>query len=107
MHKYYTFRIWGEDYKIWLEKNTYKWGGKDNLAVQAFLENEEPFATITVNLPEEELTDPTTCAFIDINNLKEVEDFLVENAIATPTGNLGFSGFCVYPEYRFNLENLE
>lgn len=106
MHKYYTFKIWGEEYKIWLEKNTYKWGGRNNLAIQAFLEGGEPFAMITTNLPEEQLTNPDTCAYIDVNNLKGIEDFLIENAIAVPTNNIGFSGYCIYPEYKFNLENL-
>lgn len=75
----------------------------DNLAV--VLENKDFQEDLTVNLVDY----PTNkdCAFIDTNNVKWAEKFLQENKIAQPTGRYGMSGFCTYPEYRFDLSKLK
>lgn len=65
-----------------------------------------PYCDITVNLPDERLTDET-CAFIDTNNAPFLPSFLEENGLAKPTGMHGFSGWCAYPEYRFDMEAIE
>lgn len=65
----------------------------------------EPYCDITVNLPNESLSGED-CAFVDTNNAPFLPDFLEENGLAEPTGMLGFSGFCVYPEYRFNMAEI-
>lgn len=65
----------------------------------------EPFCDVTVNLPREMLTGKN-CAFVDTNNAPFLPRFLVENGLAEPTGNFGFSGYCAYPEYRFNMEEI-
>ena len=89
-------------YNVYLEKATY--ANNKRLAVQAFVVEEdgwaEPYATITVNLPDEKLTDDK-CAFVDGNNVPFIEEWLEENGIAEPTGQVGFSGFCIYSEMRF------
>lgn len=89
-------------HEIYLEKNQYS--SNKRLAVQAYEIDEygwvEPYATITVNLPNEKLTDDK-CAFVDGNNVPFVDEWLEENGIAEPTGRFGFSGFCVYAEMRF------
>lgn len=75
----------------------------DNLAV--VLKNKEFEDVLTVNLAES----PTDrqCAFIDTNNVKYAEKFLQENQIAKPTGRYAMSGFCTYPEYRFDMSKLK
>ena len=75
----------------------------DNLAV--VLENKEFEDVLTVNLAES----PTDnqCAFIDTNNVKYAEKFLQDNKIAQPTGRYAMSGFCTYPEYRFDMSKLK
>lgn len=65
----------------------------------------EPWADISVNLPHEALTD-MNCAFIDVNNAGTLPSFLVENGLAKPTGRFGYSGYCAYPEFRFDLDKL-
>ena len=69
------------------------------------LENKEFEDVLTVNLAES----PTDrqCAFIDTNNVKYAEKFLQENKIAQPTGRYAISGFCTYPEYRFDMTKLK
>lgn len=65
----------------------------------------EPWGDLTVNLGVPMEPD---CAFIDTNNCGDgVIDWLIENNIAIPTGDWGRSGFCIYPEVRFNKEFLD
>lgn len=65
----------------------------------------EPYCDITVNLPDEELSGED-CAFVDVNNASFLPDFLEANGLAEPTGLYGFSGWCAYPEYRFNMAEV-
>ena len=65
----------------------------------------EPYCDITVNIPEEKLSGES-CAFVDTNNAPFITEFLEKHNLAEPTGRLGFSGFCVYPEYKFNTEEI-
>lgn len=63
----------------------------------------EPWSTLTVNLSELCEKD---CAFIDTNNNgKEILIWIKKHKLAVPTGRQLPSGFCTYPEYRFQ-ENL-
>ncbi|GFI31018.1 hypothetical protein IMSAGC013_02412 [Lachnospiraceae bacterium] len=63
----------------------------------------EPYCDITVNL----LTSvPPYCAFVDTNNMPELEDFLVKNGIAEFTGLMQQSGYCIYPLYLFDAEKM-
>lgn len=75
----------------------------DNLAV--IVENDYGIECITVNLRNNPAYD--NCAFIDTNNHKWAEKFLQENQIAQPTGRFAISGFCSYPEYRFDMSKLK
>jgi hypothetical protein len=63
----------------------------------------EPYGDVTVNLLS---SMPPYCAFVDTNNMPELEDFLVKNGIAEFTGLAQTSGFCSYPLYQFNVEKM-
>lgn len=63
----------------------------------------EPYGNVTVNLLK---SVPAYCAFVDTNNMPELEDFLVKNRIAEFTGIEQQSGFCSFPLYLFDLEKL-
>ena len=84
--------------KVTLIVSTY--ASYNNLYVGLISEG-EPYADITVNL--EHLTDPCT-AFVDTNNLPNIEKFLTDNHIAEYLGTIQTSGYCAYPLYRFNPE---
>lgn len=104
-HKYYKFKFFGEDHYIRLVARNYSYNNR--LAVQAYEEDEAPFAILTVNIPDEDLSDDVACtAFVDTNNIEGIEQFLIWNGIAEPTGRCVCSGFCTYPEFIFNLEML-
>lgn len=69
-------------------------------------EEESPFATLTVNLPE--YTDlAENEQYVDINNCPWAADFIKENKLGEPVGSIALSGFCTYPLYAFDLSKLE
>ena len=41
-------------------------------------------------------------AYVDTNNIPEIDRWLVENGIAEDTGVRTVSGFCTYPLLQFN-----
>ena len=63
----------------------------------------EPYCDVTVNLLS---SVPPYCAFVDTNNMPELEDFLVKNKIAEFTGIEQRSGYCSYPLYLFDAEKM-
>lgn len=87
---------------------TYVFSG--NLAM--YLEQDGSMVNVvTVNIDDEldieQLTNEQ-CAFIDINNMGEdICVWLEENEFGKFTGNVGFSGFCVYPEFEFDKQVIE
>lgn len=94
-----------ETLKMELQVGSYVYG--DNLAVQMIRWEDgesEPWADLTVNLDGVRAKDH---AFIDTNGLgEEIQSWIKKTGIAEPTGNFQRSGFCVYPEYRFNEARL-
>ena len=105
--KVYDYNAYGNNYKAFLEKGNYTSNG--TLAIQMYVEEEGfamPWAMLTVNLTDKGATKDK--AYIDTNNLGiEILEWLEVNGIATNTGKIGFSGFCVYPLYQFNKEVLD
>jgi hypothetical protein len=81
----------------------------DNGSLAVFLKTNknEDYAVITVNIELSGYIGDEACAYIDTNNCPWVEKFLIKNNIANPTGEIGCSGFCGYPLYRFDLTKLE
>lgn len=97
---------YGADRPMTFELNRYR--ENDNLYV-GLVTNEdgypEPWSDLTVNLS---VKCEENCAFVDVNNNGEgVIRWLVENNLGTPTGAIEFSGWCVYPEFKFNMDELK
>jgi hypothetical protein len=93
---------WGIKNRITFEVHKYAYG--NGLAIVMNCED-GPYATLTVNLEDE----PTSGdrAFVDVNNLSpEILTWIKKNNLGLPTGRQGFSGYCIYPEYEFNLEEI-
>lgn len=77
-----------------------------SLALQFKMLDDTPYATVTVNLVDE--TPDEDCAFLDVNNLGDnIAVWLFANGFGKLTGKVGFSGFCIYPEFKFNREMIE
>ena len=99
LHKY------GENHPMTFDLDRYADNG--NLYVGLVTHEEgypAPWSNLTVNLGTR---CKENCAFIDINNNgNEIMEWLMQNGLAVPTGEMKYSGFCVYPEVKFNMEKL-
>lgn len=84
--------------------SSYEYGG--GLAIIMWCDD-GPYATLTVNLEDEKTSGPN-CQFVDTNNLGylDIMNWIVDNNLGEETGHVGFSGYCMYPEVRFNLEEI-
>lgn len=67
---------------------------------------EEPFAPLTVNIPDEAVSG-ANCNFVDTNNLPYICTFIEENNLGKSTGRFASSGYCTYPEYQFNIDEIK
>ena len=90
-----------KEYDVTVNKTSYYNG---NLAITLDCYDEEfgcyvPYGNLTVNLDRRLPAD--NLAYVDTNNMPNAEQFIMENNLGEPTGDLGFSGFCCYPLYKF------
>ena len=72
----------------------------DRLSVVLMDEMNCMYAVISKNLVDAEVFNEY-CAFVDTNNLPDIESWLQRNNLAKPTYRWADSGFCRYPEYNF------
>lgn len=109
MSKTFTYKTPYGDTKVILQKRRYNNG---TLAIQMLSYEEHegwgPYAVITKNIDPYtgDNLQSDTRAFLDTNNCKGIEAFVVENDLATPLGISARSGYCTYPLYEFNLEKF-
>lgn len=101
--------IYGGNYELSFMRGEYQ--NNKSLAIQIMCQEEgedfiEPFATLTVNLqnpPSEK-----NCAYVDTNNCPmDLIQMLEDAGYMTETDEVQFSGYCVYPLYRFNQSWLD
>ena len=78
-------------YDVSIETSTYYYGG--NLSISLITEDGERLAMLTTNLAA--------------NNCPWAEKFISDNKLGRPTGIKAASGYCVYPQYRFDMEKLK
>lgn len=105
-------KLYDETYKInRIELNRYT---ADNaLAIQLYCIDkdygfEEPFATLTVCLGLDKIIKPNdNRSFLDTNNCSWSEEFVEKYNLGKPTGFNGVSGYCTYPLYEWNIEELK
>lgn len=63
-----------------------------------------PWSNLTVNLG---IKCADNCAFIDTNNNgNDIIAWLEDNGLGKQTGRTGESGWCLYPEFEFNMDQL-
>ena len=64
----------------------------------------EPWSNLTVNLS---VNCDKDCGYIDTNNNgTEIVEWLITNKLGRLTGKMRTSGWCIYPEFKFNMEKL-
>ena len=100
-----NWNAWGKDHPITFRLDHY--ADNDNLYVGMITWEEdwpEPWSDLTVNLDVKCAED---CAFIDTNNNGEkILLWLIENNLGDLTGRMQPSGFCLFPEFKFNMDEL-
>ena len=63
--------------------------------------------TLTINLNYADCNPaPEDCAYLDTNNIPEVEEFVTKNKLEEFTGMRKQSGYCTYPLYRFDMAKI-
>lgn len=94
----------GKTHRIQLVFQMYTEG---NLGIEMYVHEHrevEPWGMLTINLDGKRSKD---CAFIDINNHGyEIMKWIEKHGLGHPTGRIGQSGYCIYPEVRFEAELL-
>ena len=99
------YKKYGRIHPITLEFERY--AVNNGLAIEMVTWEEgypEPWSMLTVNLDDQLESD---CAYVDTNNNgQDITAWIEQNKLGVPTGRIGFSGFCTYPEYRFAIEKF-
>lgn len=104
--QFIQFNAWGVDHETVIEVGKYVFGNNLALNLEARTEDGlEPYSNITVNLPDERKSGPN-CAFVDTNNFGMAEEIISEYKLGKPTGHYGYSGYCSYPEYKFDMDEI-
>lgn len=100
------FKLYGYDYDVCIEVGTYLRGGGLCIQLHNLSEGElEPFARITTNLTD--YVPAPGCAFVDTNNVEPIQKLVQQYKLGKPTGRIGQSGYCYYPEYRFDMQEIK
>lgn len=99
LHKY------GRSHPVYFHTSKYSKNGNLYVGLMTYEEGfPEPWSDLTVNLG---IKCKSNCAFIDTNNNgEEIVEWLFSNGFAILTGRMQSSGWCVYPEMKFNLEAI-
>ena len=97
--------VWGKEHDVTFTTNEYAENGNLYVGIVCFDDGyPEPWSDLTVNLS---VKCESNCAFIDTNNNGAgIINWLEDYGIAKSTGRMKQSGFCTYPEVRFDLEKL-
>ena len=94
------------EYELTVTVCSYAQNGR--LAVNLLCKEEdywEPYASLTVNLPQEPLQ--ANEAFIkDFDEITGLLDFVLKNRLGMLCPGRGRSGFCSYPKIAFDMEKL-
>lgn len=102
-NKYYDLYCNGKCYQVKAVKDRYDYG--NNLAIFLLTKENEMFCVLTVNLEDNQFDFPNL-AYVDTNNCPFAEKFITENKLGKFKNQYGFSGFCRYPLYEFDLSKL-
>lgn len=97
---------WGYVHKITLDLGNY--ATNDNLYIGLVCRDDEfpePWSDLTVNF---DIKCEPNKAFVDTNNNgNDIEKWIIMNKLGVPTGRVYRSGFCIYPEYEFDMDEVQ
>lgn len=67
----------------------------------------EPYGNLTVNIQDDIDAMPDNYGYVDTNNAPYAEEFITDNELGIFMGVYGYSGYCQYPLYSFDLDKLK
>ena len=80
----------------------------DSLCIEMLQIDEDgslvPWSILTVNFSR--IICKENCAFVDVNNNADIVKWIIDNNLGTLTGKAFTSGYCTYPEVRFNMDEV-
>jgi len=91
--------LWGETYKLNTIIDNYRSNG--NIYIGLITQDGEPFADLTVNIKPLS----ANCGAVDTNNLPCAEALIEKYGLGERFTYVS-SGFCNYPVYEFNIDNV-
>lgn len=98
-------KAWGEEHEIILSIEHY--ADNNNLAIQMWHIEDGvllPWSILTVNTDKR---CKPNCAFIDTNNNGDhMIEWLEKYNLGMQTGNFNVSGYCIYPEFEFDMDEV-
>ena len=94
---------WGTMYELDFYRVYYTYNGLPGIEAWCSEGDEywEPYGVVTVNLSEPPMDG---CSWVDTNNMRHLIDRLHDIGAFEYTGRMQMSGFCAYPEVRWNTE---
>lgn len=97
---------WHSEHEITIDIDNYANNGNLYIGLVCWDEEfPEPWSDLTVNF---DIKCEPNKAFVDTNNNgSDIERWIVMNKLGMPTGRVCTSGFCTYPEYEFNIDELK
>ena len=98
-----TYEIDGT--KVTVQKSSYM----DNQTLAIVLtevDTGESYDVITTNINDSDFVCDKTHAFVDTNNCPWAPKFIKDNNLGKPMNYIGESGYCSYPLYEFNVEDI-
>jgi hypothetical protein len=100
-----TLHEYGQNHSIVFELANYAENGNLYIGLLSVDNDDlENWSDLTVNLS---VKCADNCAFIDTNdNGDEIVDWLIANNLGKLTGRTKTSGWCAYPEFEFDIDEL-
>lgn len=95
--------MYGGKYELFTVVNKYQHGG--GVYVGLWDEEEGPFADLTVNLTTN--TAKGNMAYLDTDNFPEGEYIVKKYKLGKFTGIYGYSGYCTYPLYELDIDEIK
>ena len=104
--KTYELKTAYGDYQVNVVKSYYQ--NNDTLAILAYDSNTGDLVEVlTTNIHDSDTFANSKEAFVDTNNCPWAISFIEQNGLGKATGYYGYSGFCKYPLYQFNVDEIE
>lgn len=104
-NKSFTYKNeWDDEYR--LVPILHHYANNNHIGIELFdLADYETYCYLTTNI-DSPLTNEIAGAFVNINNFSDALKVIRKEKLGIVTNNIGYSGYCAYPEVEFDLNKL-